>query len=214
LGKSVFGVSVDSHIQTSKDLRLVAEMPSHFVADKVIDHIDGLAQRFIAASPLIFLASNRACGAVDVTPRGDPAGFVHVLDRKTLAIPDRPGNGRMDAFENIFGNAHVGLIFVIPGHRDTLRVSGRAALVRDQDLGQRLAVNGRAAALVMLVQVDRVLCHCSKAFVRSRAWQNAHWPDASNVPSLAEMMVEHSKLGESIDVVEDIVRNDRQNNLY
>jgi PPOX class probable FMN-dependent enzyme len=211
---NVFGLSVDHQITSSDALRTVAEMPSHHVTDKVIDHIDDLAKRFIAASSLAVLSSSRPDGIQDVTPRGDPAGFVQVLSPKLLAIPDRPGNGRMDTFRNLFNNPNLGVIFIIPGHRDTLRVSGKGALVQDKNLGQKLAINGRSAELTLLINVEKVMCHCPKAFVRGKVWQSGDWPDTSDVPSLAEMMVAHGKLSETIEEMDAIVVRDGKNNLY
>lgn len=210
----VFGLSVDNHIKTSAALREVAKMPSHHVTDKVIDHLDDLSRRFIAASSLAILSSTRPDGIQDVTPRGDPPGFAQVLDSKLLAIPDRPGNGRMDTFENMFANPNVGILFIIPGHRDTLRVSGKGSVVQDGELGQKLAINGRASELVLLIKVERVLCHCAKAFVRGKIWQPDDWPDRSDVPSLAELMVAHGKLNETIDEMDEIVVKDGENRLY
>ena len=135
MGATVFGQSVGKRISSTEQLRETAKMPSRYVDAKVIDHIDPLAQRFIAASPLAILGTRREDGGVDQTPRGDPPGFVKVLDPKTLALPDRPGNNRMDAVENILRDDAVGLLFMIPGHGDTLRVSGRAAIVQDDDPG-------------------------------------------------------------------------------
>ena len=185
---SIFGQAVDRHLQSSSDLRDFVPLPSHWVNNKVIDQIDDLSRRFIAASSLAIVSTARPDGILDMTPRADPPGFVKVLDKKLIAIPDRPGNQRMDTFENIFKNPNVGIIFVIPGHRDTLRVSGKGAVVRDAKLGRELAVSGRPAELVLLVQVERVLCHCPKAFIRGNVWQPDDWPDTSNVPTLAEMM--------------------------
>lgn len=210
----VFGLSVDQHIKSSQELRQVEQMPSDWVAHKVIDHIDDLSERFIAASSLVVMSSSRPDGIHDVTPRGDPSGFVKVLNPKLLAIPDRPGNKRMDTFENVLGNPNLGLIFIIPGHCDTLRVSGKAALVKDAALGESLAINGRPSELVLLMQVERVLCHCPKAFIRGKVWEKADWPDTSNVPSLAEMMKAHGELAHELKQLEEGVKDDRETNLY
>ena len=212
--ESVYGLSVDKHIKSTSDLREIADLPSHFVTDKIIDHMDDLSGKFIAASSLAILSSTRADGIQDVTPRGDPPGFAKVLGPKLLAIPDRPGNGRMDTFENIFANPNVGVLFIIPGHRDTLRVSGKGAVVQDAALGETLAVNGRPAELVLLIEVERVLCHCPKAFVRGKVWQADGWPNTSDVPSLAEMMVAHGKLSVTIQEMDNIVVEDGKNRLY
>jgi PPOX class probable FMN-dependent enzyme len=211
---NIFGISVDQELKNSGDLRAIVAEPSLWVSNKVIDHVDALSARFIAASPLIIVSSTREDGALDMTPRGDPPGFVKVINPGLIAIPDRPGNKRMDTHENIFRNPNVGLIFIIPGHRDTLRLSGKAALVQDANLGATLAVNGKPAELVMLVQVERVLCHCPKAFIRGQVWQSEDWPDATDVPTLAEMMKAHGEMAETLDVVEDGVRTDRETKLY
>ena len=210
----VFGQLVDRHLKTSSDLRDVKRLPSDWVDNKVIDHIDDLSKRFIAASSLAILSSTRPDGVLDMTPRGDPPGFVNVLNKSLIAIPDRPGNMRMDTFENILGTPNVGIIFIIPGHRDTLRVSGKGTIVQDVALGSRLAVNGRPAELILLIHVERVLCHCPKAFIRGKVWQAADWPDTSDVPTLAEMMKVHGAMVESLEEVEEGVREDRERNLY
>jgi len=210
----VFERSVDRQFKSTAHLRAVVPAPTHWVDSKVINHVDDLAARFIAACPLIILSSTRRDGALDMTPRGDPPGFVKVLNRRLLAVPDRPGNRRMDTHENIFQNPNVGIIFIIPGHRDTLRLSGKAALVEDTALGQELAVNGRPAELILLVRVERVLCHCPKAFIRGKVWQSEDWPDTSMVPTLAEMMRVHGSMPESLDEIEAGVKEDRETNLY
>ncbi len=211
---SVFGQMVDHHIKSTRELRNFAEVPGDNVKSKVIDHIDPLSKRFIKASSLAILGTVRADGMVDLTPRGDPAGFVNVLDEKTIAVPDRPGNNRMDALENVIATGSAGLIFIIPGHRVTLRVSGKAKLVKDESLGQMLAVNNRPAGLVLLIQVEHVLSHCPKAFVRGQVWQPDKWPDTSNVPTQAEMMLAHADVTETLSEMEEIIRNDCENRLY
>lgn len=210
----VFGLLVDRHLKSSSDLRDVKRLPSDWVDNKVIDHIDDLSKRFIAASSLAIVSSSRPDGVLDITPRGDPPGFANVLNKNLVAIPDRPGNKRMDTFENIFGNPNVGIIFIIPGHRDTLRVSGKGIVVQDVELGNRLAVNGRPAELILLIHVERVLCHCPKAFIRGKVWQADDWPDTSDVPTLAEMLKVHGAMGETLEEVEEGVREDRETNLY
>jgi PPOX class probable FMN-dependent enzyme len=210
----VFGQEVDQHLKSPKDLRGGEKAYDHWIDNKVIDHVDDLSRRFIAASSFAILSSSRHDGILDVSPRGDPAGFVEVINEKLIAIPDRPGNNRMDTFENLFGRPDIGIIFVIPGHRDTLRVSGKGAIVRDSELGKRLSINGRPAELILLVHVERVLCHCSKAFVRGKVWQPEDWPDKSDVPTLAEMMKVHGAMPEPIDEIEVGVKEDREFNLY
>ena len=210
----VFGYSVDQHLKSPRELRGTDKPWDHWVDNKVIDHIDELSGRFIAASSLAILSTSRHDGVLDMTPRGDPAGFVNVIDKKLIAIPDRPGNNRMDTFENIFGNPNVGILFMIPGHRDTLRVSGKGAVVRDTKLGQKLSINGRPSELILLVQVERVLCHCPKAFIRGKVWQSEFWPDTSDVPTLAEMLKVHGAMPETVNEIEDGCKEDSETNLY
>ena len=120
----------------------------------------------------------------------------------------------MDAFENILRDPGVGLLFMIPGHGDTLRVNGQGSLVQDTALANRLAVNDRPAGLVLLIRVERVLSHCPKAFIRSRAWQPDHWPDRSDVPTLAEMMKAHADLPDTIAELDAVIENSNTNRLY
>lgn len=208
------GIEVEEIVSDRKGLRRQYPEPSDLVSTKVIDHIDDLCGRFISASPLAILATRREDGGIDQTPRGDPPGFVHVLDAKTLAMPDRPGNNRTDAFENILKDSAIGLIFMIPGHNDTLRVDGRATIVRDARFSEKLAINGRPSGLILLIEVRRVLCHCPKAFIRSGAWNPEKWPDTSNVPTLAQMMEAHVKTGHSEADLDEIIGRSNSERLY
>lgn len=212
--ETVFGYDVDEALDSIEALRTHAQMPSERVASKVIDRIDPLSQRFIAASPLVFVSSQRPDGVLDMTPRGDPAGFVKVLDPKTLALPDRPGNNRMDLFENVIDNGRIGLIFVIPGHRDTLRVSGTARLVRDAALAQQMAVNDKPAKYVLLIRVERVLSHCPKAFIRGHVWEPDNWPDLGDVPSLSELIKAHAKVPDTLEQLDEIIHISNTERLY
>jgi PPOX class probable FMN-dependent enzyme len=210
----------DPHAITSREaLRAITGEAGDRPAQKVIDHIDTICARFIAASPFAVLATRGADGLPDLSPKGDPAGFVAVLDDKTLALPDRPGNRRFDSYENILHTPEAALIFVIPGHNDTLRVAGTARLTRDPALCERLSVNGRPAQFVLLLTVEEAYFHCSKCMVRSRMWQPEAWPDTADVPSMAEAMVAHGKLVEKqlvadVEEMARIIADDAQNRLY
>ncbi len=195
-------------------LREIVKEPSRFVADKVIGEIDAFCAEFIAASPFVVIATTNAAGVVDVSPKGDPAGFVHVLDGTTLAIPDRLGNNRVDTLCNLVEDDRIGLIFLVPDKRETLRVSGRAVIVRDAALNRRLAHKGKEPALAVVVRVERAFFHCSKCMIRSGLWEPENWPDASALPTLAETMVRHGRLTDSIGKVEEIVRSDAEDRLY
>ncbi len=152
--------------------------------------LDKNSKTFIAHSPFVLLSTANREGRCDVSPRGDLPGFVHVLDDTTLLLPDRPGNKRIDSMLNVIENPHVGLLFVIPGVEDTLRVNGRAAIVRDPELLEPLAHRGKTPKLAIAVETEEVFFHCAKAFKRSSLWKPAEWPDASGVPSLAQIIVD------------------------
>lgn len=203
-----------STIQSVDALRERVRPPARMSVDKVIDHIDDLAAEFIAATPFIVISSVRADGQVDLSPRGDPPGFMTVLDRKTLAIPDRPGNRRADTFTNIISNPEVGIICMIPGHEDTLRLAGRAQLVDEHALAETMVVAGHTPPLIIKVTVNRLLSHCAKAMVRSHIWDPEHWPDGAKVPSHGKMVKTHGALSQTLDEMETLVLDDKLNNLY
>lgn len=192
-------------VDTRQRLRELSKQPSFRAQNKVIDHIDDICKRFIAACPFVIVASRGSDGRIDLSPKGDPPGFVAVLDDKTLAIPDRPGNHRLDTFENLITHSEVGLIFLMPGNGDTLRVSGTGRIVRDSTVQAQLAVGGKAPNLVLVVSVEEVFMHCPKCIVRSKLWSPEHWPDRSNVPSLAEAIVAHARSGETVAEVQAII---------
>ena len=148
----------------------------------MIDHISDGYRKLIEASPFVAIAT---CGpeGLDCSPKGDPAGFVHVLDDKTLAIPDRPGNNRIDGFRNIVRDPRVALLFLIPGVGETLRINGRAEISIDPDLLARFAINGKLPRSVLLVHVETAFYHCAKAIVRSKLWDEATKVDRKSLPS-------------------------------
>ncbi len=207
---------VFEEVITSRDrLReIVGGEASDKVNNKIIDHIDDLCRDFIAASPFIMVATKGADGLLDLSPKGDPAGFVSVLDEKTLAIPDRLGNRRYDTFENLLKNPEIGLFFIIPGNGDTLRVSGTGKIVRDRALQAELAVMGKEPEFILVVDVEEAFMHCPKCMVRSKLWQPDEWPDRSSVPTLAQAMVAHGKLAETVPEMQEIIDNDGKTRMY
>src|ERR671910_912474 len=158
-------------VTSEEELRGVVGHPPKRSVDKIVRVIDEHSRRFIARAPFVFVASAGPRGMLDVSPKGDPAGFVKVIDDRTLAIPDRLGNRRLDTFQNVLTNPHVGLIFLIPGITYTLRVSGTAIIVRDLALRETLAINGKLPDHALVIAVSRVLSHCTKCMVRSGLWQ-------------------------------------------
>jgi PPOX class probable FMN-dependent enzyme len=189
----------DEVISTRTRLREVLGNPRGYSGSKSVDRIDSIFARFIAASPYVLIATSGSDGLLDISPKGDAAGFVEILDEKTLVIPDRPGNQRHDTFENLLHESAIALFFIIPGNAETLRVAGSASIVRDTDLQQRMAVNGKKPAICLVVHVEEAFMHCAKSIVRSKLWNSEFWPDRSNVPTLAESLKVHAKATESIE---------------
>jgi PPOX class probable FMN-dependent enzyme len=188
---------------TSREaLRAVIGTPVERALRKEITRLDRHCRALIAASPFVLVGSSDASGNVDVSPKGDAAGFVMVLDDETLAIPDRPGNRRADTFSNVLDNPHVGLLFLIPGKLETLRVNGRAAIVATPWLRERLAVAGKVPAVALVVHVEQAFIHCGRCMIRSSLWDHARWGDTSFLPSQAQCLVDHGRLEESVDDVQ------------
>jgi len=175
-------------ISAEDTLRTTLGEPSEVVKAKVSDRLNPLTRRFVERSPFLCLATSAADGSCDVSPRGDPAGFVKVLDERTLLLPDRPGNRLADSFRNVLENPHVALLFVIPGISDTFRVNGRASIVEDPELLAPCAVEGKVPKLGLLIEVDEAYTHCPKAFLRAQLWDPDRYADRSELPSSGELM--------------------------
>ncbi len=174
-------------IRDEEELRRLLGEPSDLVRAKVGDRLNELTRQFVDRSPFVLLATSSPDGTCDVSPRGDPPGFVRVLDEQTLILPERPGNRLADSLRNILANPRVGLIFVVPGVGDTLRVNGRATLVTDDELLAPSAVDGKVPKLGILVHADEVFTHCSKAFLRSQLWDPERSVERSELPSSGEI---------------------------
>jgi PPOX class probable FMN-dependent enzyme len=170
-------------IGTVAELREYVKTPPRVVANKGIDHIDAESRRFIELSPFFLLATSAEDGTCDVSPRGDPPGNVLVLDDRTLAFADRKGNRRLDSLENILQRPHVGMLFLVPGSGDTVRVNGRARIVAEAPYLERIAMRGVTPKLAVEVRVEELFLHCSRAFVRSSLWDTDSWPERGEVPS-------------------------------
>jgi uncharacterized protein len=174
-------------IRDEEELRRLLGEPSDLVRAKVGDRLNELTRQFVDRSPFVLLATSAPDGTCDVSPRGDPPGFVRVLDEQTLLLPERPGNRLADSLRNILANPRVGLLFVVPGVGDTLRVNGRATLVTDDELLAPSAVDGKVPKLGILVHADEVFTHCSKAFLRSQLWDPERYVERSELPSSGEI---------------------------
>ena len=182
----------DFSIRSAAALRALFGRAEGLAVSKSLTRLDRHCREFIARSPFLCIGTTSADGRADVSPRGDPPGFVQVIDDRTIAIPDRPGNNRLDTMSNIVANPSVGLIFLIPGFDDTLRINGKATITRDPDLLACAAVNGKAPKVVIRVAVEEAFLHCAKAFRRSRLWDPASRVDRTTMPSLARMILEQT----------------------
>ena len=201
-------------VTSEAELRALVGEPSDRAMKKEIQTLDVYARAFIANAPFLLLATSGVDGRCDVSPKGDAPGFVHVLDDRHLVIPDRPGNRRLDGMRNLLQNAHVGLIFLIPGREDTLRVNGRAWIVRDGDLLDRMAVNGKLPQFAIGVEVEECFFHCPKAFKRSKLWHADQWPSPDIVASFAQMLFDRTKIGGSVEEIQRDLEERYRTQLY
>jgi len=207
----------DDLIATEAELRERFAAPSRLATLKQLDRLDHNCRRFIALSPFLCLASARPDGLADNSPRGDAPGFVQVLDERTLLIPDRPGNNRLDSMTNILHNPNVGLLFFIPGVTETLRVNGRARLTDSPELLARLEVRGRAPKAAIVVEVVEAFLHCSKALIRSRLWEEGAKVDRKALPSLGRMIaeaVDRRTAPETVAEYDRIIERNIEEQLY
>ena len=182
-----------SQVATSSELECLFGEPSVLAKQKNLDHIDEHARAFIGRSPFIVIATSDADGWPDSSPRGDPPGFVIVEGSRTLLIPDRPGNNRVDSFHNLIANPKVGILFLVPGHPHSLRVNGTARLLTDEQICQRLAMQGKPARAVLEVVASEVFFHCGKSLIRSRLWEPAAWPDRTGLANLGAALADQIK---------------------
>ena len=173
-------------VTSADELRAIVGQPTAAVAKKVTDRLSEAQQVWLKQSPLGFVATTDADGHVDVSPKGDPPGFVQIIDDTTIAIPERPGNRRVDGFLNVLQRPHVGTVFVIPGRGDTLRINGTARILSDADYFDAMAVDGKRPILALEIAIEEVFFHCPKAFLRSETWKPESW-NPTAVPSVAQM---------------------------
>lgn len=189
---SGYAIDPTQRIADEAALRALYPAVTSLAQLKVQAQLDGHARAFIERAPFVCIGTQNLAGAADVSPRGDPPGFVRILDDQTLAIPDRPGNNRLDSLVNILANPSVGLLFIIPGFDDTLRINGTASLVNDPALLESMSVDGRLPRLAIVVQVREIFLHCAKAFRRSRLWDPAYRQDRASMPSLSKIILDQT----------------------
>jgi PPOX class probable FMN-dependent enzyme len=190
----------DHAVLNAESLRELYRQPHELVLRKQIDHIDDAARAFVEASPFVVVATNGPAGA-DASPRGGSPGFVAVLDQGRLAMGDLAGNNRLDTHTNLLAHPQVGLLFLVPGVDETLRVNGRATLTTDPVVLDAVAVGGRRPPLAIGIDVEECFIHCAKAFRRSALWEPSSWPAPQNRPSAARALRDHIGLEASADVI-------------
>ncbi|MDG5471906.1 pyridoxamine 5'-phosphate oxidase family protein [Jeotgalibacillus sp. ET6] len=187
-------LSFDKKVTTIRQLEAIIGEPGKLAKNKVIPAIDRHCRTFISKSPFLVMSTSDEKGRCDASPRGDFPGFVHVLNEKTLIIPERPGNKRVDSMRNLLINPGIGLLFFIPGLGETLRVNGKAQLIQDEEILSQLAFKGKEPLLAIAVEVEECFIHCAKAFRRSGLWDPDSWPAGQELPSAAKMIIEHAKI--------------------
>lgn len=192
-------------IQSVDELQSLVGKPSKLASNKVITFLDENCESFISHSPFLTIATSSPEGS-DVSPRGDQPGFVKLIDQKHLLIPERPGNKRMDSLKNILENPYVGLLFIVPGREETLRINGKACIVKDQSLLEDCEAFGKIPVLGIGIEVMECFIHCGKALKRSHLFQQEHWPSIDSLPSAAKMLADHSKL-ESESVSKSLIES-------
>jgi PPOX class probable FMN-dependent enzyme len=175
-------------VTSEQELRDMLGVPAQRSVLKERPVLDAHFRAFIAQSPFVLMATSGSDGTCDVSPKGDAPGFVVVLDDRRIVIPDRPGNKRFDGMKNLLTNPHVGLIFLVPGREETLRINGRACITRDPELLARSVAQGKTPQLAIGVEVEQCFLHCVKAFRRSKLWMPSEWPTPDALPSMAQVL--------------------------
>ena len=191
-----------AEIRSAEELREIVGDPRPAQLTKCLPRLDGHCRAWIERSPFIVICSAAADGDMDISPKGDPPGFVRMLDDRTLAIPDRPGNKRVDTFTNVLENPKVGVIFLVPGRGETLRIAGRARIVTDRDLLASMEVSGRVPRLALVVDIEQVMFHCGKSMIRSKMWEPDNWPVTDDLASYAKVLADQTEADETEEEME------------
>ncbi len=202
--RNIGGAMIAHEVSTLAQLRELYRSPSEGAVRKEIGVIDQRCRELIALSPFLVMASASSDGTCDASPKGGPPGFVTVLDQHRLLIPDANGNRRLDGLTNMVENPRVGLVFLIPGMGETLRVNGRVRLTHDPAVLESLQTGGRAAVLAIIVEVEQAYIHCAKSIVRSGLWRSESWSAPDELPSAAQILSEHTGSGDATATAADL----------
>ena len=220
IGVATMNEEVINGFESPGELRDLMGEPMDLAVRKSVSKLDKYSKEYISRSPFVCIGSADETGKADVSPRGDPPGFVQVLDDNTLFIPDRPGNRRVDSMSNIISNPNIALLFLIPGFDDTLRVNGRAEVVQDDGLNTKSEVKGRKPKVGIKMHVEQVFFHCSKAFKRSGLWDVSNQQDRKEMPSIGRIILKqtadpNSTISESVlEEVDELVEEGYRTELY
>lgn len=201
-------------ITTAEELRAILGHPNPMIARKGQPRIDAFARQMIERSPFCVIASRNASGDMDISPKGDPAGFALVLDENTVAIPDRPGNRIADTLTNIIESPEVAVIFLVPGTGHTLRVNGWARIVRDLDIRERLAHEGKVPELAIAIAVETAFFHCAKCMIRSGLWNPERWPEVDDLPTLGTVLKTQLDWGIALKTLDRRIDQSYRDDLY
>jgi uncharacterized protein len=201
-------------VKSEEEIRAVIAKQFESQTGKIIDHVDDYVRLWIERSPFVAIGTFDKEGRADVAPKGDPAGFVKVLDAHTLAIPDRPGNHRFDSFQNILETGRIALMFMVPNRNEVVRVNGRAEIVRDHALREGMAVNGRVPDFAILVHVEEAFYHCGKAVLRAHLWEPAEAASVEGLPTYGAALKRHAEMPELVEVIEGWMRSNEERRMY
>jgi PPOX class probable FMN-dependent enzyme len=200
-------------VASAEDVVALYGSPVEAVVNKIIGGLDGHCRDFIALAPFVLIGTADQAGSCDVSPKGGPPGFVKVLDERRLAIPDAPGNKLVYSLRNIVASGRAGLLFLIPGMEETLRVNGRACLTRDPAVLQLLTDDGKPPKVAIGIEVEEAFLHCAKAFKRSALWRPEEWPETEGLARAAQIWRDHMALDMTTQEIQEFVDDDYANNL-
>ena len=202
-------------VTCTEELTALIGTPSELVIKKQLSALDAHMKAFIAESPFLLLGTVGKEGHCDVSPRGDAPGIATVLDSKTLLIPDRRGNRRADSLRNILETGQIALLFMIPGMGETLRVNGKACVIRDEEMLASLAVDGKKPVVGIAIEVEECFLQCAKALLRSKLWETSIEAHKSSLPCFAEILIDQTKIeGQTVEELDKLIEESYANNLY
>ncbi len=205
---------IEKPVTNLQDLEALFHEMHPSQVNKIIDHVDDHCRAWIERTTFVSIASGDAQGNLDVSPKGDPAGFIKVLDRKTLAIPDRIGNQRADTFRNVLQHPNVGMMLVVPKRKEVLRINGHAEIACDDALLDMTVMNGHRPGLVLVVRVEEAFFHCGKSMIRSAMWQPEKWGSIEGLPSYAQALKDHGDMEMPLEDIETRMAYNESGRLY